>query len=117
MTDNDRLVELNRNYIRSVQESDVRWFEEHLSGDFLNSNPDGSLVDRAGFLAQVAPPCPVSGLAAEDVRVRILGDMAIIHARTAYRKADGQAGKGRYTDIWMRNGQRWFCVAAHVTRA
>ena len=65
MTDNDRLVELNRNYIRSVQESDVRWFEEQLSGDFLNSNPDGSLVDRAGFLAQVAPPCPVSGLAAE----------------------------------------------------
>jgi ketosteroid isomerase-like protein len=59
----------------------------------------------------------VQRLAAEDVRIRILGDTAIIHARTVYRKPDGQAGKGRYTDIWMRSGGRWLCVAAHVTRA
>ena len=29
--DLDILRNLNRNYIRSVQESDVRWFDEHLS--------------------------------------------------------------------------------------
>ena len=28
--------------------------------DFLNGNADGSLVDRAGFLAQIAQPCPVA---------------------------------------------------------
>jgi ketosteroid isomerase-like protein len=116
MTDNDILVALNRNYIRSVQESDVRWFEEHLSADFLNANPDGGLVDRASFLRQIAPPCAVKGLAAEDVRIRVLGDTAIIHARTTYRKPDGQPGQGRYTDIWMRSGGQWRCVAAHVTR-
>ncbi len=116
MTEHDILAALNGNYIRSVQESDVRWFEENLSADFLNTNPDGSLVERAGFLKQIAPPCAVKGLAAEDVRIRILGDTAIIHARTAYRKPDGQPGAGRYTDIWMRSGGRWLCVAAHVTR-
>jgi hypothetical protein len=42
--------------------------------------------------------------------------MAIIHARTVYRKRDGQEGAGRYTDIWARRGARWECVAAHVTR-
>jgi hypothetical protein len=46
----ETLNELNRNYVRSVLESDVRWFEANLAGDFMNSNPDGSLVDRAGFL-------------------------------------------------------------------
>jgi hypothetical protein len=116
MTDLEELSDLNRHYIRSVQESDVDWFERHLSRDFLNSNPDGSLVDRAAFLRQIAPPCPVSNLAIEDVRIRILDDVAIIHARTTYRKPDGQPGAGRYTDIWARQDRRWMCVAAHVTR-
>ena len=110
------LQDLNASYIRSVQLSDVRWFEENLADDFLNSNPDGSLVDRAGFLAQIARPSGVSNLAAEDVRIRILGDFAIIHARTVYRKADGEAGAGRYTDVYARRAGRWLCVAAHVSR-
>jgi ketosteroid isomerase-like protein len=114
--DIDTLEQLNRHYIRSVQEADVRWFDENLTADFLNSNPDGSLVERAGFLAQIARPVTISGLQAEDVRIRIFGDTAIIHARTTYRKPDGQQGAGRYTDIWHRKGARWLCVAAHVTR-
>lgn len=114
--DLDTLQRLNSGYIRSVQMSDVRWFEEHLAEDFLNSNPDGSLVDRAGFLAQIARPCAVSDLGAEDVRIRILGEIAIIHGRTVYKKPDGQAGAGRYTDVYSRRLGRWFCVSAHVTR-
>src|SRR5687767_10727236 len=92
MTDDmERLQKLNRDYIRSVQESDVARFDQILSEDFLNSNPDGSLVDRAGFLAQIAPPAAISNLAAHDVRIRLIGDVAIIHARTTYTKRDGQA--------------------------
>ena len=110
------LQELNRGYIRSVQNSDVRWFDAHLSDDFVNSNPDGTFVDRAGFLAQMARPCPVSGLAADDVRIQMLGEVAIIRARTTYVKPDGQQGAGRYTDVWARRGGRWVCVAANVSR-
>lgn len=114
--DLDTLRQLNSGYIRSVQMSDVRWFDEHLTEDFMNSNPDGSLVDRAEFLAQIARPCPVSDFEAEDVRIRILGEIAIIHGRTVYRKPDGQAGAGRYTDVYSRRQGRWLCVSAHVTR-
>src|SRR5882762_5611900 len=95
--DADTLRQLNRDYVRSVQTSDVRRFEEILAEDFLCSNPDGSLVDRAGFLAQTARPVAISNLEARDVRVRILGDVAIIHARTTYTLPDGRAGSGRYT--------------------
>ncbi len=116
MTDTATLQELNRGYIRSVQAGDVRWFEEHLAEDFLNSNPDGSLVDRPGFLAQIARPTAISNLQAEEVRIRIIGEVAIIHAGTAYKRPDGQAAAGRYTDIWARRQGRWLCVAAHVTR-
>ena len=111
------LAELNENYVRSVAESDAAWFERHLAPDFLNSNPDGTLVDRAGFLRQIARPVTITGLSCEDVRIRIRGDTALIHARTVYAKPDGAPGAGRYTDIWMRQADgSWLCAAAHVTR-
>jgi ketosteroid isomerase-like protein len=111
------LTELNEAYVRAVAQSDVGWFERHLTQDFLNSNPDGTLVDRAAFLAQIAKPIAITGLCCEDVRIRILGDTAIIHARTVYTKPDGQPAAGRYTDIWMRGQDgSWRCAAAHVTR-
>jgi ketosteroid isomerase-like protein len=116
MSDLQALQELNEGYIRSVRTSDVQWFERNLSQDFLNSNPDGTLIDRAAFLRQIAPPCPVANLGVEDVRIRLFGDAAIAHGRTTYVKPDGQPGAGRYTDTWVREGGRWLCVAAHVTR-
>ena len=114
--DVDSLRQLNRDYIRSVQTSDVRRFDEILAEDFLCSNPDGSLVDRAGFLAQTARPVTISKLEAHDVRVRTMGDVAIIHARTTYTMTDGRVGAGRYTDVWARRQGRWLAVSAHVTR-
>jgi ketosteroid isomerase-like protein len=115
-TDIDALTALNREYIHSVQHGDVRRFDEILADDFLCSNPDGSLVDKKQFLAQTARPVTISGLTAEDVRVRILGDVAIIHARTSYTTADGEQRNGRYTDVWARREGRWLAVSAHVTR-
>src|SRR5262245_340850 len=47
------LQDLNRNYVRSVDEGDVAWFEANLAADFFNTNPDGGFIDREGFLAQV----------------------------------------------------------------
>ena len=41
------LTSLNRDYIDSVQHSDVKRFDEILAADFYCSNPDKSLVDRA----------------------------------------------------------------------
>jgi len=115
-SDLDTLLDLNRDYIRSVQTSDVGRFNEILAEDFLCSNPDGSLVDRDAFLTQTARPVTISNLEACDVNVRLMGDFAIIHARTTYTAPDGRSGSGRYTDVWARRHDRWLAVSAHVTR-
>jgi ketosteroid isomerase-like protein len=114
--DLDALTALNRDYIRSVQQSDVRRFDEILADDFLCSNPDGSLVDRKQFLEQTARPVSITGLEALDVQIRLLGDVAIIHARTGYTTASGERRHGRYTDVWARRNGQWLAVSAHVTR-
>ena len=115
-SDLDVLAELNLGYVRSVQESDVAWFDEMLAEDFLCTSSDGSLLDRAAFLEHTGHPGTISGLEAHDVDVRLFGDLAIIHARTTFRHADGSDGASRYTDIWQRRDGRWLAIAAQVTR-
>lgn len=116
-SDLSTLLQLNEDYIHSVQTSDVQRFSEILAGDFLCSRPDGSLIDRQRFLDETALPVRISNLEAHDVNVRLMGDFAIIHARTTYNVADGSTRSGRYTDIWARRDGRWLAVAAHVTRS
>jgi ketosteroid isomerase-like protein len=99
-----------------VQKGDVQRFDQILADDFLCSNPDGSLVDRKAFLEQTAQPVRISNLEAHDVNIRLMGDFAIIHARTSYTLPDGQAHSGRYTDVWARRTGRWLAVSVHVTR-
>src|ERR1044071_4826429 len=96
MSDHAALTSLNTDYISSVQHSDVARFEQILDPDFYCSHPDGSLADRATFLKQTAQPVSIKGLVADDVKIRMFGDVAIIHGRTNYTTADGRAAKGRY---------------------
>jgi ketosteroid isomerase-like protein len=114
--DIDELTALNRDYVACVQNSDVKRFDEILARDFYCSNPDKSLVDRAAFLKQTAMLVTISNLAAHDVKIRILGDFAIIHAATSYTTADSLQAHGRYTDCWAKQNGRWLAVSAHVSR-
>ena len=114
--DIDQLTLLNRDYVASVQNSDVKRFDEILAEDFYCTNPDKTLVDRAAFLKQTAIPVKIKNLRVEDVKIRVLGDFAIIHAATSYTTPDGEQASGRYTDCWARQNGKWLAVSAHVAR-
>jgi ketosteroid isomerase-like protein len=115
-SDLETLLALNADYIRAVQASDVGRFEEILADDFLCTQSDGSLSNRDEFLRQTAAPAGISNLEAHDVNVRLMGEIAIVHARTTFVTPDGRPRSGRYTDVWARRGGRWLAVSAHVTR-
>jgi len=110
------LRDLNQAYLDSVRTGDVERFRQILSEDFLCSPPDGVLLDKRQFLEHTAKPRTLARLDAEDVRIRLLGNVAIVHAATRYTTLAGQEGRGRYTDIWAKRDGGWLAVAAHVTR-
>lgn len=114
--DREQLFRLNTAYIDCVKARDVERFDAILAEDFLCSQPDGSIVDKHTFLDQVARSSPLAELSVEDVRVRLLGEIAIIHAATSYVPTGGERRRGRYTDVWARRNGRWLAVSAHVTR-
>jgi ketosteroid isomerase-like protein len=111
-----RLAELNTDYVAAVQAGDVERFEELLAADFRCSNPDGSIVDKTGFLAQTARPVTIRNLEAHQVEIRLFGDTAIVHAQTQYRTSAGEPRHGRYTSVWIRHPPGWKAVAAQVMR-
>jgi ketosteroid isomerase-like protein len=110
------LRDLNGHYIHSVVHSDVARFTEILAEDFLCTNPDGSLVDKPQFLRQTAVPVSFTDFDVDDLRIRVLGDVAIIHGKTRFALKDGRRGRGQYTDVWEKRQGRWLAVSAHVTR-
>jgi ketosteroid isomerase-like protein len=114
--DSDVLRELNDAYLESVKMGDVDRFREILADDFLCSTADGTVLDKAEFLEVTSGPRSLRHLSADDVRIRVFGEVAIIHAATYYETMAGAQGRGRYTDIWAKRGSAWRAVAAHVTR-
>ena len=113
--DKATLEALNREYIRSVSEGDVQWFEANLSEDFVDSDPDCSFLDRAASSPRSA------AARREEPRHRGRADprarrRALIHARTTYVKVDGRARRRALHDVWPSAASGGSCVAANVTR-
>jgi len=114
--DLEALHHLNKRYIEAVQAGDVECFKSILAESFYCSNPDGTFVDREGFLAQTAKPIKITELRAHEVLIQLFGEIAVIHARTNYLLPDRRQGNGRYTDVWARIDGKWKAISAHVTR-
>jgi hypothetical protein len=110
------LARLNATYIDCVVNADAETFATILAPDFVCSNPDGTLVDRDEFLRRIRAAARLRQMDIDDVRIRVFGDVALIHARTTYVLGDGRSGSGRYTDVWARRDGEWLAVSAHVTR-
>jgi ketosteroid isomerase-like protein len=108
------LTQLNADYLASDQNGDVRRYEQILAEDFMASLPDFRLRDKKQFLEMMSEPRPFTDLKADDVKIRVLGDFAIIHAHMTFKTMDGVQRQGRYTDDYQRRDGEWLCVAANV---
>jgi ketosteroid isomerase-like protein len=116
--DTEVLTTLNEQYVQAFRDADVAWYDAHLAPDYQVVFGDGSIHDRAAALADFAKPYFAEGIAAfplDKVRIRRFGDVALVHAENAYTLKDGRKGVNRYTDIWVKQKDSWWCVAAHIT--
>ena len=106
------LDKLNKDYVHSDQFNDVKRFSEFLAEDFIVQTP-GVTRNRAEFLEYIAKPRPFKDLAVHDVKIRLLGDVALIHGRATYTMlADGEEQEALYTDAYQKRDGTWVCVAA-----
>jgi len=109
------LHDLNADYIRAFVEADVEWYQEHLSDDFVCTLADGRRIDKDEFLRRTKAGPGVVGVMYDEVDVRPLGDLAIVHGVTHYTRCGEQVAM-RYTDVWQSQAGRWLAVTAQLTR-
>ncbi len=106
------LEQLNLDYVNADQASDATRFKQLLADDFVVQTP-GVTRNREEFLEYIAKPRPFKDLAVYDVKVRILGDVALIHGRSTYTMiADGAKQEALYTDAYQKRDGGWVCISA-----
>src|SRR3954463_16571103 len=106
------LEQLNLDYNQADQASDAERFSELLAEDFIVQTP-GVTRDREQYLAYIAKPRPFRDLALRESKIRILGDVALIHGRATYTMiADGVEQEALYTDVYQKREGPWLCVSA-----
>src|SRR5260370_6984491 len=113
-SDLEILTQLNADFLASAQNGDVRRFEQIVAEDFMASLADFLVREKKQFLDMMAAPRPFAELKADEVRIRLLGDFAIIHAHMTFRTGDGVRRQGRYTDDWQRRGGKWLLVGGET---
>jgi len=116
-TDEATLTQLNQLYVNSFLTSNVDWYQQHLTDDFICIESDGTLLDKASFLLDTAKgPGTVAAYRLVHVHLRILGDTAFIHAQGEATRTDGTQIHSRYTDVWVRRSGEWKAASAQITR-
>jgi hypothetical protein len=73
------------------------------------------VVSRHDFLNAAQRPMTNRSFSLDSVRVKLLGDVAVITAITPFVRADGTTGTNRYTDIWVRRRGAWMTLQAQIT--
>ncbi|HTU40980.1 MAG TPA: nuclear transport factor 2 family protein [Candidatus Aquilonibacter sp.] len=98
---------------------DARSLDAMIGANFVNTEYDGAVSDRAKFLADIKDPqFNLTTLTIQDPKVSMYGDAAVVVG--TYRTKGTYAGKsyehiGRFTDTWVFVEGRWQCVASHTS--
>jgi ketosteroid isomerase-like protein len=108
------LHELNAEYIRAFVDSDAAWYAEHLADDFVCTRADGRRIGKEEFLRLAAEGPGVTDVSYDEIDVRPLGEVALVHGVTHYVR-DGSPTSTRYTDVWRFRDGNWQAVAAQLT--
>jgi ketosteroid isomerase-like protein len=109
------LKQLNQQYVDSFLHSDVQWYQQHLTEDFVCIESDGTILDKASFLRDTAKGPGVADYRLVEVQVRVIGDTALIHAQGQTTRHDGSTSLSRYTDVYVRVQGEWKAASAQIT--
>jgi ketosteroid isomerase-like protein len=98
---------------------DARALDAMLGKEFVNTEYDGEVTDKARFLADIKDPqFNLSTLTIQGLKVSMYADSAVVvgiyHTKGTYQGKPYEH-VGRFTDTWVYTEGRWQCVASHTS--
>jgi ketosteroid isomerase-like protein len=115
-----QLATLNRMWMQAYVDRDVAFLEGHVADEYVATFPDGTVIDKKGEIDALASGAfTLTEMHAREMTVRVYGDAAIITGQSTIKatvKGRDERGEFRFTDVWVRQADRWVAVASQVTR-
>jgi len=97
---------------------DANAMEQMLDPDFVLTDYDGSVQDRAQFLASIRDKSnQLTVEVSQDMKLHRHGDTVIVIGATHERgtlKGKPYEHHGRFTDTWIKRDYRWLCIASQL---
>jgi ketosteroid isomerase-like protein len=98
---------------------DARALDAMLGNEFVNTEYDSEVSDKAKFLADIKDPqFKPTTLTIQDLKVSMYADSAVVvgvyHTKGLYQGKPYEHF-GRFTDTWVYTDGRWQCVASHTS--
>ena len=126
-SDEHDLVALERRILDAIRDRDSKELEPWIAEDFVYRDPSGKEMNRDQFLETVKSfPHDIEWLSADNMRLRMLGDVGIVTGVQEQRIAPVEAGavpKGNvesvtgqtaFTDVFRRRGADWELVLVYA---
>jgi ketosteroid isomerase-like protein len=111
-----QLIQLENDWLKAISQHDTASLDSILADDFLDTTYTGEVrTKRDAILRATAGNNAIDSQRLSDVHVRFYGNTAIVTGlNTVTAKAFGEA-KVRFTDVFVKNGNRWQAVSAQET--
>jgi ketosteroid isomerase-like protein len=114
-----KLIALENAWNQAQLRHDARALDTLVGDRFIYTDTDGTVMNKARFLADIKDPLfRPSLIANEDVKVHLYPNAAVVtgtyHTKGTYKDKPIDHW-GRFTDTWVRRGGQWQCVASHTT--
>jgi hypothetical protein len=114
-----KLVVMEHLWNEAQVNHDARALDGMIGANFINTEYDGEVSDKAKFLADIKDPhFNPTTLTIQDLKVSMYAESAVVagtyHTKGTY---EGRPYEhlGRFTDTWVYLEGRWQCVASHTS--
>jgi hypothetical protein len=112
-------AQVEQQLARAWVESDRATIDRIIASDWTTITITGEVRTRAEVMAEFFRngKSPIGAMTIDDVRVRLLGEVAVVTGRTVARATGSQTDVSlRFTDVFAWRDGRWQIVASQGTR-
>jgi ketosteroid isomerase-like protein len=114
-----RILALETAWNHAEQNKDVAALDQLLSSTLVYIDYDGSLQNKAQFLAEAkSESLHPEQITNDEMTAHVYGDAAVvtgIYREKGISKGKPYSRRGRFTDTWVKEKGTWLCVASQST--
>jgi ketosteroid isomerase-like protein len=114
------IEQLEREWVAAIVKNDADALDRLLADDFVGTSATGATYDKTRALSDLkSGTYAVKSMNLDEVSANVYGNAAV--AFTSQQEESSYAGQDNsghyhYTNVWIRNNDRWRVVASHGSR-